>query len=147
MTIVKLKKQFTRPGLHLITEDVQKRLSELIDNHSVSKNGVLYLFNPHTSCGLTLNEAWDPTARKDLESFFDHLAPENLPFVEHVLEGPDDSPAHMKSSLLSHTLTLFVQNKDLILGQWQGIYCAEFRTNPPMRSLYIKYQPDCTVCA
>lgn len=142
MSIVKLNKKVTGPGLHLITSEVQEKLNYFLQNPNVATSGFIYLFCMHTSCALTINEAWDPSAREDLESFLDHLAPENLSFITHTIEGADDSPAHMKSALLQPHLMLAVEKGELIIGRWQGIYLAEFRQNPPQRTLVCKYIPD-----
>lgn len=140
---VKINKKIDRAGLHSITEDVEEVLSKIL-MHSPSKSGILVLFNLHTSSALTLNESYDPSAKRDLERFLDHLAPTSLPFIEHTLEGPDDSPAHMKTSLLQSSITLIVEEGQILLGRWQGIYLAEFRARPTSRDIIIKFQPDPT---
>lgn len=117
-----------------ITDQVKKAVKDL----SEGKSGVCYLFNPHTSCGLTISEAYAPEAKTDLESFLKHLAPRNLSFITHDDEGEDDSPSHMKSILLETTLTLLVEKGELVLGQWQGIYLAEFRDDAKTRRLKLK---------
>lgn len=114
-----------------ITEEVRG----LVKKISGSASGVFYLFNQHTSCALTISEAYAPEAKEDLECFLKHLAPRNLAFIAHDDEGPDDSPSHMKSILLETTLTLLVEKGELVLGQWQGIYLAEFRDDPRTRQL------------
>lgn len=139
--IIKLEKKIVQPGFYNITENINKSLkSELSD--SKNSSGILTLFCLHTSCALLINEAWDPTAQKDLENFFDYIAPENLPFVQHVLEGPDDSPAHMKSALLHQSIALIVEGQQCLLGRWQGIFLAEFRNGTHNRSILMKFQPD-----
>ncbi|NRA47028.1 MAG: YjbQ family protein [Oligoflexales bacterium] len=89
-------------------------ITEQVKKEAASHNsGVLYLFIMHTSCALTINEAFDDSARTDMEAFLKHLAPENLHFIEHTAEGPDDSPSHMKSILLQQSLCLPVENGEL----------------------------------
>lgn len=136
-----LSLHFKKPGLHLITDLVSQKLMEALEK-SPSSRGMLYIFNPHTSAALTLNEAWDPSANSDLVQFLDHLAPKNLSFVTHTLEGMDDSPAHMKTALLQSHLLLMVEQKKLVLGRWQGIFFAEFKDHPPSRSLFFKFIED-----
>ncbi len=133
------KKRFPLPGLHLITDSLQALLQQKIEEKKSFEDGMLYIFNPHTSSALTLNEAWDPTANQDLVQFLDYLAPKNLSFIRHTLEGPDDSPAHMKTSLLQSHLLLMVEKAQIILGKWQGVFLAEFRDHPPERTLLIKF--------
>ena len=77
--------------------------------------------------GLTINENADPSVRTDFERSFNHLIPENQSYYTHVLEGSDDMPAHLKSSVIGVSLTVPIRNKKLALGIWQGIYLCEFR--------------------
>ncbi len=107
-----------------------------------STHGIFHLFCMHTSCALLINEGFDHTAKKDLELFFDYLAPQSLPFIRHTIEGRDDSPAHMKSALLHQHLAFMVEDSELIIGQWQGVFLAEFRNDPHQRTIICKYQPD-----
>ncbi len=132
--------QITTQGesFYPITEIVEQWLKKNISRNS----GILYLFLIHTSCALTISENYDPTARKDLESFLKHLAPRNLPYIQHTLEGEDDSPSHMKSILLQQHLAIPVEDGQLILGQWQGIFLAEFRDKPHQRTLLLKFSSD-----
>ena len=106
------------------------------------QSGIFYLFLMHTSCGLCLNEAFDPSAQKDLESFLKILAPRNASFITHTTEGPDDSPSHMKSLLTSQSLILPVEQGKLMLGTWQGIYLCEFRDVPHQRKIMLKFKAD-----
>lgn len=121
-----------------ITDHINSTLSELTNQ----KSGILHLFIQHTSCALTISEDYDPSAKRDLESFLIHIAPRNLPFIEHTLEGEDDSPSHMKSILLQQHLALPIDAGKLLLGTWQGIYLAEFRDAPHQRSIILKFQRD-----
>ncbi|MEM9986910.1 MAG: secondary thiamine-phosphate synthase enzyme YjbQ [Bacteroidota bacterium] len=110
-------------GFHLITHAVLAELSTL------PSRGVLHLFIQHTSAGLTLNENADPTVRQDFRSIFDRLVPENQPYYRHDVEGPDDLPAHIKSSLLGASISIPITRGRLNLGTWQGIYLCEFRNH------------------
>ena len=118
-------------GFHLITKDVVVELPEL----KTVSIGLLHLFIKHTSASLTLNENADPTVRKDFESYFTRLVPENQPYYQHNDEGPDDLPAHIKSSLLGASVTIPVSNGRLNLGTWQGIYLCEHRNYGGARTL------------
>lgn len=119
--------------------DITKEVHSSLKANSSEKNGLLILFNPHTSCGLTINESFDSSARTDMEKFLKHLAPRNLEFIEHTAEGPDDSPSHMKSILLQNSLQLIVEDGEIQLGQWQGIYLCEFRDSRKTRQLQLKF--------
>jgi len=116
-------------GYHLITYELQELLGSLPDN------GLLNLFIKHTSAGLTINENADPTVREDFESIINMIVPENLPFLKHDIEGPDDMPAHIKSSLMGASLTIPIVGGRLALGTWQGIYLCEFRDHPRSRTI------------
>lgn len=124
-----------------LTMEIKETLEKLIVGKKNS--GILHLFIPHTSCALAISEAFDPAACKDVERFFDHIAPRDLKFITHTDEGEDDSPSHMKSVLLHQNISLIVDNGKLVLGQWQGIYLAEFRDSAHQRKILVKYCPDC----
>jgi len=123
-------------GFHLITRDIEQALPELA---GVSV-GLLHVFIQHTSASLTINENADPTVRVDFEEVFSRLVPENQPYYKHNDEGPDDLPAHIKSSLLGPSLTIPVTNGRLALGTWQGIYLCEHRDYGGSRRLVLTLQ-------
>ncbi len=102
--------------------------------------GLLHLMLQHTSASLTINENADPSVRKDLESFFNHEVKENTPYFIHTYEGPDDMPAHIKSSLMGCQLTIPVQQGRLALGTWQGIILGEHRDHGSSRSIIATLQ-------
>lgn len=113
-----------------VTPAVQAALSELgvVD-------GVLCLFCPHTTAGLTLNENWDPDVRSDMLLTIDgHIAPAD-PRHRH---GEGNSPAHIKTSLIGSSVMVFVENGQLQLGRWQGVYLAEF-DGPRRRQIWLKF--------
>ncbi len=112
-------------GFHLITRDVLDQLPEIAD----IRTGLLHLFIQHTSASLSLNENADPSVRGDMERHFQHAVPENAPYYEHTLEGPDDMPAHIRSVMLGESLSLPIGGGRLLLGTWQGIYLGEHRNN------------------
>ena len=104
-------------GFHLVTDELLDALPELASY----RVGLLHLWLQHTSASLTVNENADPAVRRDFERFFRRLVPEDATGFEHCYEGPDDLPAHFKSSLLGVQLQLPVSNGRLALGTWQGI--------------------------
>lgn len=116
-------------GFHLITDHVTAAMGPL------PKTGLLHLFILHTSAGLTINENYDADVRTDFESIFNKMIPENLPFLVHTLEGPDDMPAHVKSSLVGSSVQIPISDGKLHLGTWQGIYLCEFRNQGGSRKL------------
>jgi len=118
-------------GFHLITRDVLQHLEDL---NRVGA-GLLHLFIQHTSASLTLNENASPDVRRDFERHFNVMIPEDAPYWEHTLEGPDDMPAHIKASLLGNGLTIPIAGGELALGTWQGIYLCEHRDHGGPRRL------------
>lgn len=118
-------------GFHLITHVIEDNLDDL------PEKGLLHILIKHTSAGLTINENADPSVRTDFQSFFNHLVPENEPYFVHTLEGPDDMPAHLKSSIVGQTLTIPITERRLNLGTWQGIYLCEFRNRGGRRRLVL----------
>ena len=116
-------------GYHLITRQVLQMLPEL------PGQGLLSLFIKHTSAALTINENADPSVRDDFEQIVNHIVPENLPFLTHTLEGPDDMPAHIKASFVGSSVTIPITNGQLNLGTWQGVYLCEFRNRGGRRKL------------
>lgn len=127
-----------RRGFHLITGEILSQLPEL----SQLRVGLAHIFIQHTSASLTINENADPTVRTDFESVFNRLVPENQPYYQHTLEGSDDLPAHIKTSLLGPELTVPVSDGDLNLGTWQGIYLCEHRNHGGRRRLVITLQGE-----
>lgn len=123
-------------GFHLITRDIEQALEPLRQMHM----GLLHVFIKHTSASLTINENADPTVRSDFEQVFNRLVPDNAPYYEHTLEGSDDLPAHIKSSLLGPELTIPIRNGQLTLGTWQGIYLCEHRDQGGSRTLVLTLQ-------
>ena len=99
-----------RRGFHLITPIIEKELGDL------PATGLVHLFLQHTSAALSLNENADPDVRNDLENFINKLIPENHPGYTHTLEGPEDMPAHIKSSVIGAELTLPISNYRINLG-------------------------------
>ena len=118
-----------RRGFHLVTHIIEQQLPEL------PEKGLVHLLLQHTSAGITMNENADPSVRRDFESFINRLVPENEPYYTHTLEGGDDLPAHIKSSLFGQELTIPVTSHRLNLGTWQGIYFCEFRNHGGRRRL------------
>jgi secondary thiamine-phosphate synthase enzyme len=120
-----------RRGYHLITHAIIQKLPEL------PEFGLLNIFIKHTSAGITLNENADPSVRVDFESLMNKIVPENSTYITHTLEGSDDMPAHLKSSLIGQSVNIPITNHSLNLGTWQGIYLCEFRSSADERTLVI----------
>lgn len=118
-TIIQLK---ARPrGCHLVTREIASQLKNL------PEVGLLHLFIQHTSCALTINENADPSVRTDMENMMNKIVPEGQAYYTHTLEGMDDMPAHLKSSMFGSSISIPISRGRLNLGIWQGIYFCEFR--------------------
>lgn len=120
-------------GFHIITRHIEQALPEMKE----IKTGILQVFIQHTSASLTINENADPTVREDFESHMNQMVPERASYYEHTLEGPDDMPAHIKSSLMGCSLNIPITNGSLNLGTWQGIYLCEHRNRGGNRNLVL----------
>lgn len=120
-------------GFHIITDEIVNNFTE-IQNFNV---GQLQVFIKHTSAGLTINENADPSVRVDFESHFNEMIPEQAPYYIHTYEGPDDMPAHIKSSVLGNSVLIPITNGALNLGIWQGIYLCEHRDHGGSRSIVL----------
>src|SRR5438309_3696158 len=116
-------------GLYEITREI----ADWIEKTAIS-DGLLTLFCRHTSASLIIQENAAPAARRDLEAYFERIAPEGGPY-EHDDEGPDDMPAHLRAALTATQLSIPVRDGALMLGTWQGIYLFEHRHAPPEREL------------
>ncbi|HIA83801.1 MAG TPA: YjbQ family protein [Candidatus Marinimicrobia bacterium] len=123
-------------GFHLITDEVLKHLPEVQE----IEVGTMQVFIKHTSASLTINEDADPTVRGDFESHFNQMVPENAPYYQHTFEGPDDMPAHLKSSILGSSVSIPITDGKLNLGTWQGIYLCEHRNRGGSRKLVVTIQ-------
>ncbi|MBK3777939.1 YjbQ family protein [Azospirillum sp. YIM DDC1] len=99
------------------------------------ETGLLTVFCRHTSASLVIQENADPSVRGDLERFFKRLVPEGPALYDHILEGPDDMPAHIRSALTTVQLSIPVLEGRMALGTWQGIYLFEHRRRPHERTL------------
>lgn len=121
-----------RPGLRDITRDV----SAWLESQRIGE-GLLILFCTHTSASLLIQENAAPAARRDLERYFERVAPEDPTLYEHNDEGPDDMPAHIRSALTQTQLSVPVLDGRLALGTWQGIFLFEHRPDPPPRRIVL----------
>jgi secondary thiamine-phosphate synthase enzyme len=119
-------------GLYEITDEVQSK----IDNCGV-RNGTVTVFVQHTSCSIVIMENADPTARRDLEKFFDRLVPENADYFTHDAEGGDDMPSHIRMVLTRTSETMPIMDGEMSLGTWQGIFLFEHRRAPHQRNILV----------
>jgi secondary thiamine-phosphate synthase enzyme len=123
----------SRRGLHDFTADVASWVAT-----SGIRDGLLTLFCRHTSASLLIQENAARAARRDLEHFFERIAPESAAY-EHDDEGPDDMPAHLRSALTNTQLSIPVSGGRMMLGTWQGIFLFEHRRDSPQRQIVLHF--------
>ena len=121
-------------GLHDITADVSNWVGKVS-----AEEGLCTLFIQHTSASLLIQENYDPSAKSDLESWFNRLVPEQDSLYTHTQEGADDMPAHIKSALTATSLSIPVIKGRLALGTWQGIYLWEHRHLVTRRKILLHF--------
>ena len=125
-----------RTGSRVDFQDISPKIQDMVAASGM-KNGVCYLFVPHTTAGITVNEHADPSVAEDIATQLEALAPQQSNYRH--LEG--NAPAHIKASLIGNSQTLLVENGKLILGTWQGIFLCEF-DGPRNRTILLKIMPD-----
>ncbi len=118
------------------TTDVTDRVRQLVRDSAMG-TGLCHVFVQHTSASLMLCENADPQVRRDLEAFMQRLTPDGDPLYAHTAEGPDDMPAHVRSVLTHSELTVPVDDGELVLGTWQGLYLWEHRTSAHRRRITV----------
>ena len=119
-------------GTYEITDEVAAIVAK-----SGIKLGTATVFVQHTSCSLIMMENADPTARRDLEQYFDRLVPEETTYYQHTDEGPDDMPSHIRMVLTRSSEVVPVAEGRMQLGTWQGIFLFEHRRAPHRRKIIV----------
>lgn len=118
------------------TIEITREVAGIVAQSAV-RMGTVTVFVRHTSASLVIMENADPSARRDLELFFDKLVPENTPWFIHTQEGPDDMPSHIRMALTRTSEVIPVIDGRMTLGTWQGIFLFEHRCDPHRRELVI----------
>ncbi|MFA5624981.1 MAG: secondary thiamine-phosphate synthase enzyme YjbQ [Bradymonadales bacterium] len=118
------------------TYEITRDVSRLVRESGI-KSGLCTLFIRHCSASLLINENADSSVQRDLWRFLEKLAPDNDPDYEHIYEGSDDMPAHIKSALLAVSLSIPIMDGALALGTWQGIYLWEHRVRAHERTVIV----------
>jgi secondary thiamine-phosphate synthase enzyme len=125
----------TRSKVDLV--DITSRVVDALAESEV-KEGVCFIYCPHTTAGIVLNENWDPSVEKDIAMVLEHIVPDDLSYSHR--EG--NSPAHIKSVLVSTDHFVLVHQGELQLGQWQGVFLADF-DGPRHRTIWLNVWDDC----
>lgn len=119
-------------GTYEITDEVEALVRE-----SGIKDGTVTVFVKHTSASLVIMENADPSARRDLEEYFERLVPEDTPYFIHTMEGPDDMPSHIRMALTRTSEVIPILGGRMALGTWQGIFLFEHRRAPHTRTIAV----------
>jgi len=118
------------------TTEITREVAAIVARAGVT-SGTVTIFVRHTSASLVIMENADPSARRDLELFFDKLVPENTPWFVHTQEGPDDMPSHIRMALTRTSEVIPIIEGRMALGTWQGIFLFEHRRDPHRRELAV----------
>lgn len=118
------------------TTEITSEVASLVSSSGI-RNGAVTVFVKHTSASLVIMENADPSARRDLEEFFNRLVPEGTPWFSHTMEGPDDMPSHIRMALTRTSETIPVLHGRMTLGTWQGIFLFEHRQTPHRREIAV----------
>jgi secondary thiamine-phosphate synthase enzyme len=120
--------------------DITNEITKIVRSSEINE-GICCIFIPHTTAGITINENADPSVSKDIISYLNKLIPEGGSLGYRFRHGEGNSDAHIKSSLIGTSINIFIHDKRLILGTWQGIYFAEF-DGPRRRKVYVQIQGE-----
>jgi secondary thiamine-phosphate synthase enzyme len=118
------------------TTEITRETAGIVARSGI-QSGTVTVFVRHTSASLVIMENADPSARRDLERFFDHLVPEDTPWFIHTAEGPDDMPSHIRMALTRSSEVIPVIHGRMALGTWQGIFLFEHRRAPHHREIAV----------
>jgi secondary thiamine-phosphate synthase enzyme len=118
------------------TYEVTEKVAELVRASQV-RTGLVNVFLRHTSASLLIFENADPSARRDLEKFFERLVPEGAAYFSHTMEGPDDMPSHIRMALTRTSESIPIAAGQLQLGTWQGLFLYEHRAADAERSMVV----------
>ena len=118
------------------TTEITRQIAGIVSDAGI-QHGTVTVFVRHTSASLVIMENADPSARRDLEVFFDKLVPENTPWFVHTHEGPDDMPSHIRMALTRTSEVIPIINGRMTLGTWQGIFLFEHRRDSHQRQITV----------
>ncbi|MBU6170929.1 MAG: secondary thiamine-phosphate synthase enzyme YjbQ [Verrucomicrobia bacterium] len=118
------------------TSEITSQIAAIVSRSAI-RTGTVTVFVRHTSASLVIMENADPSARRDLEMFFEKLVPENTPWFIHTLEGPDDMPSHIRMALTRTSEVIPIIDGRMTLGTWQGIFLFEHRSRSHTRQIAV----------
>lgn len=123
------------------TYEITAEVAEMVRRSGIA-TGTVTVFVKHTSASLVIMENADPSARRDLEAFFERLVPEDTPYFIHTAEGPDDMPSHIRMALTRTSEVIPLMAGRMTLGTWQGIFLFEHRRAPHLREIVVAVVGD-----
>lgn len=123
------------------TTEITREVESIVARSGI-REGMVTVFVRHTSASLVIMENADPSARRDLEVFFEKLVPEDTPWFIHTQEGPDDMPSHIRMALTRTSETIPVIQGRMTLGTWQGVFLFEHRRAPHRREIAVSVVGD-----
>ena len=123
------------------TIEITREVAAIVSRSGI-RNGTVTVFVRHTSASLVIMENADPSARRDLEVFFEKLVPEDTPWFIHTLEGPDDMPSHIRMALTRTSEVIPVIEGRMTLGTWQGVFLFEHRRASHHREIAVSVVGD-----
>ena len=118
------------------TYEISDEVAEIVRCSGISEGNVT-VFVRHTSASLVIMENADPSARRDLEEFFERLVPEDSDYFVHTIEGPDDMPSHIRMALTRTSEVIPVMRGRMALGTWQGVFLFEHRRASQKREIVV----------
>lgn len=123
------------------TREITREVEDVVARSGI-REGIVTVFVRHTSASLVIMENADPSARRDLEVFFEKLVPEDTPWFIHTQEGPDDMPSHIRMALTRTSETIPLSSGRMVLGTWQGVFLFEHRRAPHHREIVVSVLGD-----
>jgi secondary thiamine-phosphate synthase enzyme len=130
-----IKKLEVQTGSRTQLIDITSQVKSFLRSVAIS-SGVIIIYVPHTTCGITINENADPSVKEDITAFLSRI----IPFNGQYSHAEGNSDAHIKASITGSSVTVIIESGSLILGTWQGIFLAEY-DGPRKRSVLIKVIP------
>ena len=118
--------------------EITKEINAWLKKEKINQ-GLLVIFIQHTSASLIIQENASHDVLEDISNFFSKLVPEDNNLYKHTIEGIDDMPAHIKSLLTQTSLTIPIENNQMVLGTWQGIFLYEHRRNSYNRKIKLSF--------
>lgn len=132
--IKQIQLQIATPGRSML--EITSEIKKVVEAANIT-TGLCNIYIHHTSASLLICENHDPLVLSDLEAFMQRLSPDGDSLFQHIAEGPDDMPSHVRAALTQTFLTIPITETKLALGTWQGIFLWEHRLRAYQRNLTV----------